>query len=308
MNGYVAVTYPGWYERLSRDPGPRDANFWRPSARALRLDVGTPLLFKLKSPHSAIAGFGLFAGFSILPDWLAWETFDEANGVDSVAELRARLGRIQDRALIVADVGGRIGRCLIAEARFFPREGWVRPPVAWSPRTLTGAPLNLSQGDGARLWQACLASASALPAPSPLLVAEHAALRFGEPILVRPRLGQGIFRVQVLDAYGRACAVTQEHSLPVVEAAHIRPYSQGGLHEIRNGIALRSAIHRLFDMGYVTVDEKGSFVVGRRLKDDFENGRSYYALHGRTLSLPGDVALRPAVSELAWHREQVFRG
>jgi putative restriction endonuclease len=308
MNGYVAVTDPGWYERLSREPGPRDANFWRPSARPFRLDVGTPFLFKLKSSHNAIAGFGLFAGFSILPDWLAWETFGEANGVDSLAELRTRLGLIQDRARIVADAGGRIGCCLIAEARFFPREGWVRPPAGWSPRTQTGAGLDLSQGDGARLWQACLASASALPARSPLLVAEHAAPRFGEPILVRPRLGQGIFRVQVLDAYGRACAVTQEHSLPVVEAAHIRPHSQGGLHEIRNGIAFRSDVHRLFDMGYVTVDANGTFVVGRRLKDDFENGRSYYDLHGRTLSLPGDVALRPAAAQLAWHREQMFRG
>jgi hypothetical protein len=30
VDGFVAVTDPGWYERLARDPGPRDANFWWP--------------------------------------------------------------------------------------------------------------------------------------------------------------------------------------------------------------------------------------------------------------------------------------
>ena len=96
-------------------------------------------------------------------------------------------------------------------------------------------------------------------------------------MLHTPRLGQGIFRVRVLDAYGRACAVTQEHSLPVLDAAHIKPYSEGGKHAVSNGVALRSDLHRLFDRGYVTFDEANSFVVGRRLRDDYANGRSYYA-------------------------------
>ena len=60
MQGFLAVTDPGWFEHLSRTPGPKDASFWRPSARAFRLDVGTPFLFKLRAPHHAIAGFGYF--------------------------------------------------------------------------------------------------------------------------------------------------------------------------------------------------------------------------------------------------------
>jgi hypothetical protein len=62
MKGYVAVTDPGWYEHLRRQPGPKDANFWRASTRAVRLEVGTPFFFKLKAPHRAVAGFGYFAG------------------------------------------------------------------------------------------------------------------------------------------------------------------------------------------------------------------------------------------------------
>jgi hypothetical protein len=51
-------------------------------------------------------------------------------------------------------------------------------------------------------------------------IAEH---RYGSPNPVQPRLGQGAFRLLVTDAYGRRCAVTGERTLPVLDAAHIRP-------------------------------------------------------------------------------------
>lgn len=306
MRGYVAVTDPGWYERLARAPGPKDANFWRPSTRAFRLEEGTPFFFKLKAPHDAIAGFGYFASFSILPDWLAWETFGEANGVGDLAALRARLARIQDGARIDADPGGRIGCCLIAEAHFFPPEAWVRRPADWSPRTQTGGSYDLTRGEGQRIWVECLERTLARPADD-RLVARDAA-RYGAPVLHAPRLGQGIFRVQVLDAYGRACAVTGEHSLPVLEAAHIKPYARGGEHAVSNGLSLRSDLHRLFDRGYVTVDEHGRFVVGDRLKADFANGRSYYSLRGQPLTIPAHAPWHPSADALAFHRTQVFLG
>jgi putative restriction endonuclease len=306
VDGFIAVTDVGWYQRLALEPGARDANFWRPSARRYNLAVGTPFLFKLKAPYHAVAGFGFFAGFSVLPDWLAWDTFGEANGVESLDALRAQLRRIQVGARIDADAGGRIGCCLIAEARFFPPDAWVRPPSDWSPRTQSGAKYDLSQGDGQRVWAECLARVGR-PAGD-LVSVREAVARYGAPSLHTPRLGQGIFRVQVLDAYDRACAVTGEHSLPVLEAAHIKPYAKGGQHALTNGISLRTDIHRLFDKGYVTVDEEAKFVVSQRLKQDFSNGRSYYGLQGQTLGMPAEAARHPSREALAWHREQVFLG
>jgi putative restriction endonuclease len=310
MDGFIAVTDPGWYEQLARTPGPKDANFWRPSARPLkRLPVGAPFLFKLKGRDHAIAGFGFFASFTILPDWLAWDTFGEANGVESLEGLRRRLQKIRDGARIEADPAGRIGCCLIAETRFFPPELWVEPPKDWKPRTQTGATYDLSRGEGARVWRDCLQRGAV--DPNALVFREvppPTEERYGAPTTYQPRLGQGIFRVQVLDAYDRACAVTREHSLPVLEAAHIRPYATGGEHRVSNGLTLRTDLHRLFDRGYVTVDEDHQLVVGRRLKDDFDNGRSYYSLHGRPLEVPAAPSLAPDRAALAWHREHVFLG
>ena len=134
VDGFVAVTDPGWYEHLRRRSSPCDANFWRPSIRRFNLAPWTPFFFKLKAPHHAIAGFGYFAGFSVLPDWLAWDTFGDANGVQDLDALRARLRRIRDGARIEANPLGQIGCCLIAEATFFAPDAWVVPPDTWSPR------------------------------------------------------------------------------------------------------------------------------------------------------------------------------
>ncbi|MEX2207188.1 MAG: HNH endonuclease [Myxococcota bacterium] len=105
-----------------------------------------------------------------------------------------------------------------------------------------------------------------------------------------------------------AVAVTGERTLPVLEAAHIRPYAQGGDHRIDNGLLLRSDLHTLFDRGYLTMTSSGEVEVSRRIREEFENGRDYYALHGRPLHLPDEISRRPAADMLAWHQENVYRG
>ena len=96
--------------------------------------------------------------------------------------------------------------------------------------------------------------------------------------------------------------------MPILDAAHIQPYAEGGEHNITNGLLLRTDIHRLFDLGYVTVSNDGHFEVGRRLKEDFENGRHYYAMQGQELSMPENPELRPGREVLEWHHANKFLG
>lgn len=131
---------------------------------------------------------------------------------------------------------------------------------------------------------------------------------YGEPTLVRPRLGQGGFRILVTDTYERRCAITREKALPVLEAAHIQSVSEGGQHRIDNGLLLRSDIHRLFDRGYVTVTPDHRFLVSRKLKEDFDNGEPYYPLHGGMLWLPKEANARPRREFLEWHADSLFKG
>jgi len=111
-----------------------------------------------------------------------------------------------------------------------------------------------------------------------------------------------------MQAYERACAVTTEHSLPTLDAAHIRPYAEGGEHMVSNGLLLRSDIHRLFDKGYVTVTPELRFEVSRRLKDDFNNGKSYYSLQGSAIHIPSGATDRPDPTMLSWHNTERFLG
>ena len=47
--------------------------------------------------------------------------------------------------------------------------------------------------------------------------------------------------------------------------------------------------------------------VSKRIKDDWGNGREYYAMHGKPLLVvPGNEMDRPAKELLGWHNERVF--
>lgn len=305
MEGWIAVTDRQWYERLLAD-GITDGevNFWQPSARPpKRMPAGTPFFFKLKAPANAICGFGCFMGFTVLPEWLAWDTFGRGNGVASLAQMRERLAKIRSGAKIAKR--SEIGCCLIAGAEVWPQERWIPQPADWGPRTQVGATYDLRFGEGRRIWTEVQQHSDINKnAGWPAYRDDQA--RYGTPTLITPRLGQGIFRVAVLDAYDRACAVTNEHSLPVLDTAHIRPYADGGEHHLDNGLPLRVDLHRLFDSGYVTFDAERRLVVSRRLREEFENGKTYYAMQGQVLrSAKAKAAPDQA---LAWHREHVFRG
>ena len=82
MNGLIATTDFDWYRHLSSLPDVDEVNFWQPSSyrKIHSIQRGEPLLFKLKAPHNAICGFGLFAGGSELEASLAWDAFGEKNG------------------------------------------------------------------------------------------------------------------------------------------------------------------------------------------------------------------------------------
>lgn len=202
-----------------------------------------------------------------------------------------------------------IGCLMLSRPVFLPRERWITPPGDWEQNVVQGAAYDLESGEGARVWGELLTRTTQYAAIETRGDTHSPELpRYGEPTLYRPRLGQGTFRVSVIDAYAGACAVTGEHSLPALEAAHIRPFADQGPHEVSNGLLFRSDIHRLFDKGYVSVTPDYRFVVSRRLKDDWANGKTYYPMHGSRIFLPEAEAEKPETAMLEWHMASKFKG
>ncbi|MFP4002943.1 MAG: HNH endonuclease, partial [Alphaproteobacteria bacterium] len=263
------------------------------------------MLFRLKSPRNVIGGFGVFSHASKLPISLAWEAFGIKNGARSFAEMRERIGRLRSRE------GGPltdyvIGARILVQPVFLPEHLWIPQPESWSGPIVVGKTYSTEDREGLRLWERVMEAAQLAEAPQAGF-GEQPARRYGEPTLIRPRLGQGAFRVSVTDAYSRKCAVSGGKVLPALEAAHIRPYREGGQHEVSNGILMRRDIHSVFDAGYVTVDEDHRLVVSDRVRTEFNNGEEYQRMHGAKLILPSSTAHQPDVEALRWHNERVFR-
>lgn len=318
MRIYAGVTDQDWFDYLRSQPALDEVNFWQPSPSAEFRAIGPGDLFLFKLHRSGrtrnldlIAGGGVFASFSVLPISLAWEAFDKRNGAESYTAMRGRLvhyRRIADNPHEDFKVG-----CVILTQPFFLAESLWFPAPEWSASIVRGKAkgYQLDTDSGGFIWKSLEHAWQEqrihdLEGEARRIEEERA--RYGKETTIKPRLGQGAFRVLVTDAYQRACAITGEHSLPALEAAHIKPFNESGPHAVNNGLLLRSDLHRLFDRGYITVTLEYRIEISPRLREEFKNGRSYYPFHGQLLGhFPEAANDRPQKELLIWHNERVFR-
>jgi putative restriction endonuclease len=229
MKYWVGVTDNKWYEFLKKEQ-PNEVNFWQPS--------GTPpfkrkvelFLFKLHSPLNFIAGGGYFVTYSRLPLSLSWEVFGRKNGVSSYQDLRDIIFHYRESRGRIKSIDPEIGCSILAQPFFFERENWIPIPEDWKSNIVRGKMYDTDTHLGNKLYQNVLQRLNKLhlvqtedtrKEVSPK-VSEQ---RYGQEYPVKPRLGQGSFRVLVTDAYQRRCAMTGEKTLPALEAAHIQAYS-----------------------------------------------------------------------------------
>ena len=316
MNFYVANTDYEWYTFLLNQSGVDEVNFWRPHGNTpfKYLREGELFFFKLKKKHgNKIVGFGQFLMNQPLSVIDAWETFGIKNGASSDMRILERISFYSKKnSGIAATWNYEIGCVIITNPVFFPKEYWVDAPEDWKDPIVVGKGYSLQDAVGRRIYNDCMQTAEMIRMP---LIEDlfgvpstsDQPVRYGEPVLMRPRLGQGGFRMKITSIYGK-CAVSGEHSIPVLEAAHIKPYSVSGSHDIQNGVLLRSDIHKLYDRGYVTIDPDYNFKVSDRLKDEFNNGKTYYQLDKQKIWLPNDKSDWPSRENLEYHQQVLFKG
>ena len=304
MKFFVGVTNNEWFEYLAARQ-PDEVNFWRPRSQdqVRAIKSGELFLFKLHAPYNFIAGGGIFLKHTFFPLPFAWRAFGENNGAPDYETFERmifghRRPEERDRDL---------GCTVLVQPFFWPRDQWIPTERYWGRGIMSGKTFHLGKPEGGSLWAEVRARLSG-EAWSPLAEVEEPPDRFGAERTFRPRLGQGAFRLEVADAYSRRCAITGERTLPALEAGHIRPYAKQGPHEISNGILLRSDLHNLFDLGYLTVTFNYQVKVSGRIRAEFENGRDYYALDKQLLKvLPSAEDDRPAKEFLEWHHS-IFKG
>ena len=250
-----------------------------------------------------VAGYALFSYYTVMPVGVAWEVFDTANGVHSFSQMLSNIRTLRHKDS-VNDSNDNVGCVVLSDLVVLSEDQYIAAPRDWKPNTVRGQYYDLTVGEGARIWNELTALSPAQVAASPLL---HVPAGYGKPAVYVPRRGQGAFRLMVMDAYERRCAVTGEKTLPALEAAHIRPFSDVQSHDVGNGLLLRSDVHKLYDQGYVTVTPDYRFRVSQRIKEQFKNGVIYYDLDNRPIRLPTDEAQFPDAGALEWHSSTIFR-
>lgn len=298
MRFWAGVTDNRWFEFI-RNNKFDEVNFWQPSSRPpfTKLEPGTPFLFKLKSPNHCVAGGGYFVRFTTLPLSMAWDVFGHQNGAASFNEFK-RL--IQSNASGRSTENPQIGCTVLTGVFFLPEAQWVPMADFFATNIVRGRTYDDETDEGIRLWQHLDHAAATAGIRETRSV--YNAQRYGNSFLSRARLGQGAFRTLVTDAYERRCAITGESTLPVLEAAHIKPYADDGPHRTDNGILMRSDFHKLFDLNLVTVEPDYTIRVSSKIRDQWYNGKAYYRLDRTPLkTIPVNSADQPSTEYLRWH-------
>ena len=329
MKIVVGVTDNRWAAFLRDHDHITEANFWQPSPHNFKaLSPGEPFLFKTKDPSQFggvdipgyhLVGGGFFDEYVELRVSEAWTIWGAANGVASESELLERAQGYRRRPAESPDPDPTIG-CIILRNIFFADRGeeWPEPPN-WARNIVTYAGYEAAQDrakpdrDYVEHVFADLQSRARIDLEwEPDLrgvKVDWDGPRFGLPVLVRPRMGQGHFKQAVAHAYRNRCAVTASATFPSLEAAHIRPFAEGGLHAIANGLLLRTDVHRLYDRGFLSVDADLRLRVSPQLRIHGWNGVEFYEREsaGFRISAPEDPKHQPDRDALAWHFETRFR-
>ena len=315
MKFYLGVTDNEWYSFLKEREN-EDINFWQPGGNSnfRAIKSGAPFIFKLKYPMNAIAGVGFFSSHSILPLDVAWDIFGERNGLDSYFKFRNKIIAYRNFKNPFHS-NSNIGCIVLTDPIFFEEEDWIETPINWSKSIVQGKTYDTSELLDKKLWDKIEYTLTKYKlfereeSNKSQFILEEPVAQYSKKYLTKVRLGQGAFRVQLTEAYKRRCAISGEKTLPALEAAHIKPYSESGPHHLSNGILMRADIHKLFDSGYITISNNYEIEISKKIKEEFENGKDYYKHHGQNLiNLPLLSRDRPNQKYILWHNENIYNG
>lgn len=308
MKAVVGVTDNRWAAYLRDRPMLTEANFWLPSAstrfRALR--TGEPFLFKTHWPDNRMVGGGFFSGYDEFTVREAWQLFGEGNGVADEAALARAIATYRRQA---ADPQAVIGCVLLRDLFFTPEDRTVDAPRDFAKNIVRFKGYDLADGGSHVdfIFSELLANAEIRIGDELTgLPSTVAGPVFGRDQLVTHRVGQQAFKGLVLTSYDRRCAITGNHIAPTLQAAHIRPVSKEGPNAVSNGLLLRSDVHTLLDLGYLSLNPRHELQVSTRLRSEWGNGEEFYDRAGEPIRVPTRRADRPDREFVEWHHDTVF--
>jgi len=130
-----------------------------------------------------------------------------------------------------------------------------------------------------------------------------------ESVVKRP-FRDAAFSKAVKDIYHQTCSMTGLQIIngggrSEVQAAHIKPVAQNGPDTVRNGIALCSTVHWMFDRGLLSINDDLTIL---KAKGKIPPPIERLLNPSGKLIAPKELVYAPHSNYLKFHRETIFKG
>lgn len=122
--------------------------------------------------------------------------------------------------------------------------------------------------------------------------------------IIKARVGQGMFRQNLIKKYNYHCIVTGIDASQLLVASHIKPWSVCDNEEridVENGLLLSANMDRLFDRGLITFTSKGEMLISSFIGE--ENQTRLHIFKGLKVDFQPSARL---LKYLEYHREVLF--
>jgi putative restriction endonuclease len=287
----IAPTDIDWFQFLKQRLNFSAINFWtdRPW-NPRRINEGDKFYFLLKAPIRKIGGYANFVYYENLTIEEAWQKFGRGNGVNSLYELGVKAtGELEP------DFTTEIGCLVLENPVFLEIEDYFHPTE-----------YNLSFSNQisklkyySQLNQINFASDYKQVGFSFASFNSKENYEFKESSRVK---GQSKFRQSLTKFYNQQGAISGETCLTILDAVHINPHINENKNHIKNGVLLRSDLHKLFDEGLLTITPDYKVVIADELATS-----DYYKYNHQQINLPEATTLYPSQQLLKFHNQYIFR-
>lgn len=122
--------------------------------------------------------------------------------------------------------------------------------------------------------------------------------------IVKSRIGQGLFRKELLKKYGNSCIITGINEKKLLVASHIKPWavcSNAERLSVENGLLLSPTFDKLFDCGLISFADSGRILISSQLSAEVVNKLHISATD--TFNIKASTELK---YNLEYHRDVVF--
>ncbi len=125
---------------------------------------------------------------------------------------------------------------------------------------------------------------------------------FQEEIFIR----SNIFKKEIPKIYNYTCCISGLRidaidNISVIDACHIIPFSESFNDNITNGLALCPNLHRAYDRGLISINERFQVVVNTNFTEKTESPYSIKQFDKKQILLPNNVNYHPSIESLRHH-------